>query len=60
MNINDLTPEQREKFNARRTRCEVWSRVIGYHRPVQMFNDGKVSEFRERKMFVESKCLPHI
>lgn len=28
--------------------CEVFSRVVGYYRPVQMWNRGKVAEFRER------------
>lgn len=36
-----------------RTRCEVWTRVMGYHRPVTSFNPGKKSEHAERKPFVE-------
>lgn len=39
---------------AERTRCEVWSRVMGYHRPVSAYNPGKQQEHRDRKMFVES------
>ncbi len=39
-----------------RTRCEVWTRVMGYHRPVASFNKGKRSEHRERQFFVEGKC----
>ncbi len=38
-----------------RQRCEVWTRVMGYHRPVSQFNAGKKSEFAERKAFVENK-----
>jgi len=38
-----------------RQRCEVWTRVMGYHRPVSQFNAGKQSEFKERKFFVEEK-----
>lgn len=34
--------------------CEVWTRVMGYHRPVSSFNIGKKGEHKERKMFVES------
>ncbi|MEO5344471.1 MAG: anaerobic ribonucleoside-triphosphate reductase [Gammaproteobacteria bacterium SHHR-1] len=34
-----------------RTRCEVWTRVMGYHRPVSMWNIGKQSEHKERKFF---------
>jgi hypothetical protein len=36
-----------------RTRCEVWTRVMGYHRPVSAFNAGKRSEHAERQYFVE-------
>jgi hypothetical protein len=36
-----------------RTRCEVWTRVMGYHRPVAAFNPGKRSEHHERLYFVE-------
>jgi len=42
--------------DAERTRCEVWTRVMGYHRPVTSFNTGKKSEHRERRFFVESRC----
>ncbi|MBB3060332.1 anaerobic ribonucleoside-triphosphate reductase [Microbulbifer rhizosphaerae] len=34
-----------------RQRCEVWTRVMGYHRPVSQFNLGKRSEHRERCHF---------
>jgi anaerobic ribonucleoside-triphosphate reductase len=34
--------------------CEVWSRVMGYHRPVDSFNEGKKAEYEERKYFVET------
>ena len=36
-----------------RQRCEVWTRVMGYHRPVSEFNPGKQREHRERKHFTE-------
>ena len=38
-----------------RTRCEIWTRVMGYHRPVSQWNAGKKAEHAERKPFVESK-----
>jgi len=28
--------------------CEVYSRVIGYYRPVKMWNLGKAEEFKDR------------
>ncbi|MGC8468440.1 MAG: ribonucleoside triphosphate reductase [Acetobacteraceae bacterium] len=31
--------------------CEVWTRVMGYHRPVASFNTGKQGEFEERRFF---------
>lgn len=33
--------------------CEVWTRVMGYHRPVASFNIGKKGEHHERKFFRE-------
>jgi len=36
-----------------RTRCEVWTRVMGYHRPVSAFNAGKQAEHAERQHFRE-------
>lgn len=39
-----------------RTRCEVWTRVMGYHRPVSAFNAGKRSEHNERRYFVEQRA----
>ena len=34
-----------------RTKCEVYSRIVGYLRPITDWNVGKQSEFRNRKMF---------
>lgn len=30
-------------------RSEVYSRIVGYYRPVEDWNDGKKEEFKERK-----------
>lgn len=35
--------------------CEVWTRVMGYHRPVSSFNTGKQGEFAERVNFCVTK-----
>ncbi|WP_455581028.1 ribonucleoside triphosphate reductase [Dysosmobacter sp.] len=32
--------------------CEVWSRITGYYRPVQNWNDGKVQEYQDRQEYV--------
>jgi ribonucleoside-triphosphate reductase len=34
--------------------CEIWTRVMGYYRPVSQFNRGKQSEFQERRFFTEA------
>ncbi len=42
--------EEKEK-NVKGTDCEVYTRIVGYLRPVNQFNDGKQQEFAERKEF---------
>lgn len=37
--------------NRKRTKCEVYSRVVGYLRPVQQWNVGKQEEYKQRKTF---------
>lgn len=37
-----------EDANSKRQRCEVYSRVVGYLRPVSQWNDGKQAEFDDR------------
>lgn len=36
-----------------RTKCEIYTRVMGYYRPVSYFNIGKKSEFYSRNYFKE-------
>ena len=38
-----------------RQKCEIWSRVMGYHRPISGWNIGKKQEYRDRKYFIEPK-----
>lgn len=45
--------------DSERQRCEIWTRVMGYHRPVTSFNAGKQSEHAERKHFVECADSNH-
>ncbi|HCP31856.1 TPA: hypothetical protein DIT45_01170 [Candidatus Acetothermia bacterium] len=35
----------------RRQRAEVYSRIVGYLRPVEQWNDGKQAEFADRKTY---------
>jgi len=50
--VNDIVLQDEE-----RQPCEVWSRVMGYHRPVSSWNVGKKAEHADRKMFVEAKAV---
>ena len=34
-----------------RTKCERYSRITGYIRPLSQWNEGKEEEFKDRKMF---------
>ncbi len=49
-----VTPlEQITLTDDERQPCEVWTRVMGYHRPVASFNIGKQGEHQERRFFKE-------
>jgi anaerobic ribonucleoside-triphosphate reductase len=39
-----------------RTRCEVYSRVVGYIRPVNQWNEGKQAEYADRVEFRVDGC----
>ncbi len=45
--LGEEKKENREEVQA--VKAEVYSRVVGYYRPVQDWNEGKREEFRERK-----------
>jgi len=42
-----------ETNNLQRTKCEIYTRVMGYFRPVSQFNIWKKSEFYSREYFKE-------
>jgi anaerobic ribonucleoside-triphosphate reductase len=39
------------KPQVKRIPCEVYSRIVGYLRPVQNWNDGKRQEFKDRQVY---------
>lgn len=45
-----------EQANCKGTPCEVFSRVVGYMRPVQNWNKGKREEYSMRKTFNVEQC----
>ncbi|MEN8302790.1 MAG: anaerobic ribonucleoside-triphosphate reductase [Campylobacterota bacterium] len=40
-------------LESKRQKCIVYTRVMGYHRPVESFNIGKTGEHRQRVQFLE-------
>jgi anaerobic ribonucleoside-triphosphate reductase len=40
---------------AKKQKCEVYSRVVGYLSPVSEWNKGKKEEFKDRKTFKHKK-----
>ena len=59
--MNVINPSSFNPYNLQdheRQRCEVWTRVMGYHRPVSEFNAGKQSEHGERQHFDEPYRWP--
>lgn len=56
--IEPSNKEILELLKDKRTKCIVYTRVMGYHRPVEGFNLGKKGEHKERVKFVERdiKC----
>lgn len=34
-----------------KVKCEVWSRVVGYFRPIDSWNDAKQAEFADRHTY---------
>lgn len=49
------------QYTAQRSKCLVYTRVMGYHRPVESFNKGKKGEHRQRKHFIQyERSSPNI
>ena len=52
--VNKIRELEENKKNVHGTKCEIYTRVVGYLRPVNQFNLGKQQEFTERKEFKSS------
>jgi anaerobic ribonucleoside-triphosphate reductase len=44
-----------ELNQSERQPCEVWSRVMGYYRPVSSWNIGKLQEYKDRVLYKEPR-----
>ena len=49
--IEEIKRLEEKLLNVKGTECEVYSRVVGYFRPVKNWNEGKQSEYKERLTF---------
>jgi hypothetical protein len=54
--LADRNSQAIELRDEERQPCEIWTRVMGYHRPMSSFNIGKKGEFHERKYFNEKRA----
>lgn len=46
-----MTVSEVKNLQKKRQKCEVYSRSIGYIRPVAQWNYGKKEEFKDRKLY---------
>ena len=44
-----------KKLENKRTKCTIYTRVMGYHRPIESINIGKKGEHEQRSYFMEIK-----
>jgi len=42
---------KKKDLSSKRTSCEIYSRIVGYLRPVSQWNPGKEAEFSKRKAY---------
>lgn len=47
--------QRTEGPSGERTKCEVYSRIVGYLRPVAQWNEGKKAEFGDRKTYDKAR-----
>ncbi len=46
-----MVKKKKEATQKDRTPCEVYSRIVGYLRPVGQWNEGKAAEYQMRKEY---------
>ena len=51
-----MTQEELKELEGQRTKCEVYSRVVGYIRPVSQWNEGKQAEYQDRLEYNVDNC----
>jgi len=56
MHVSNHNARSIQLLDSERQPCEIWTRVMGYHRPLSSFNTGKKGEFKERRYFEEARA----
>ena len=59
-NLKGVDMKFPKELKAKRTKCIVYTRVMGYLRPIESFNIGKVGEHKQRVLFEEKKNVKDI
>ena len=54
--VDAIAALEAKKETCKGSECEVYTRVVGFIRPVKQFNKGKKEEFAMRKMFTLKPC----
>jgi hypothetical protein len=54
--VDRIRQLEEELKNIKGTECEVYSRVVGYFRPVKQWNEGKQAEYKDRVVFDTKKA----
>lgn len=54
-----VIPEKAVDVTGYKVPAEVYSRIVGYLRPIQNWNEGKQQEFADRKTFTVPTALEH-
>lgn len=57
---NQIAPESVVLADENRQACEIWTRVMGYFRPVSQFNAGKKSEYSDRVLMRPSELVREV
>ena len=57
LEVTQTKAEEADVTKVKKVPCEVYSRVVGYLRPVQNWHQGKQQEFAERKTFRVPEAL---
>ena len=49
--MEKVCQSKKKEGNKMKTRCEIYSRVVGYIRPTYLFNDSQYQQYLDRKVF---------